>query len=79
MAEMCRKLETEEEKVLPFFSPSLTSDEAEQVVNVEGEQPFEELSKVIKYILYMFVHLTPSCFIGTTPIFKFGEFLEALQ
>lgn len=50
MAEMCRKLETEEEKVLPFFSPSLTVEEVEQVAHIEGEQPFEELSKVIIHI-----------------------------
>ncbi len=46
MAEMCRKLETEEEKVLPFFARSLTSDEEEQVKSVESEEPFEDLTKV---------------------------------
>ena len=46
MAEMCRKLETEEEKVLPFFARSLTSDEEEQVASVENEETFEDLSRV---------------------------------
>jgi len=31
IAEMCRKLETEEEKVLPFYSSSLSSKEEEEV------------------------------------------------
>ena len=43
---MCRKLETEEEKVLPFFSRSLTSDEEEQVESVVNEESREDLSKV---------------------------------
>lgn len=31
IAEMCRKLETEEEKVLPFYASSLTHEEDEDV------------------------------------------------
>lgn len=49
---MCRKLETEEEKVLPFFSRSLTSDEEEQVASVENEESIEELAKVCNATKY---------------------------
>ena len=43
---MCRKLETEEEKVLPFWSGSLTHEEEEQIASVVTEPPTEELTQV---------------------------------
>lgn len=43
---MCRKLETEQEKVLPFYSSSLTEEEEEHVKSTEQEQPTESLAKV---------------------------------
>ena len=46
LAEMCRKLETEEEKVLPFYSTSLSPEEEDQVASVEGEPAFETLAQV---------------------------------
>ena len=46
LAEMCRKLETEEEKVLPFYSSSLSPDEDEQVASVEAEPALETLAQV---------------------------------
>lgn len=46
LSEMCRKLETEEEKVLPFYSSSLSSEEEDQVASVEGEPAFEALAQV---------------------------------
>ena len=46
LAEMCRKLETEEEKVLPLYASSLTPEE-EQVVSTQAEEPCsEELAEV---------------------------------
>ena len=58
LAEMCRKLETEEEKVLPFFSKSLTPEEEEQVASVENEPPSQELSEVGGTIKSVHVHNT---------------------
>ncbi|KAL5016348.1 hypothetical protein ScPMuIL_005937 [Solemya velum] len=46
-AEMCRKLETEEEKVLPFYATSLTQDETEDVDQAVAEQPTEQLVNVM--------------------------------
>ena len=46
LAEMCRKLETEEEKVLPFYSSSLSPEEDEQVASVEAEPALETLAQV---------------------------------
>lgn len=43
---MCRKLETEEEKVLPFYSSSLAAEEEELVADQQAEAPFEPLAKV---------------------------------
>lgn len=46
LAEMCRKLETEQEKVLPFYSSSLSSEECEQVASIEAEPALETLAEV---------------------------------
>ena len=46
LAEMCRKLETEQEKVLPFYSSSLTEEEEIQMNEAEQEEPTERLAKV---------------------------------
>jgi len=46
VAEMCRKLETEEEKVLPFYASSLTTEEQEDVDAAVLEQPSEPLANV---------------------------------
>lgn len=43
---MCRKMETEEEKVLPFYSSSLSTEEEEKAAAVEAEAPSEELAEV---------------------------------
>ena len=43
---MCRKLETEQEKVLPFYVSSLTEEEEEQTRQAEQEEPKENLAKV---------------------------------
>lgn len=46
LSEMCRRLETEEEKVLPFYSSSLTEGEQQEVkeaVKEEASEPLAEL------------------------------------
>lgn len=47
LAEMCRKLETEEEKVLPFYVSSLTSEEIDDVDTAVMEEPAEPLSSIM--------------------------------
>nr|XP_019580235.1 PREDICTED: coiled-coil domain-containing protein 65 [Rhinolophus sinicus] len=47
LAEICRKFETEEEKVLPFYSPTLTPEEQEEIEEIQPEDLTEELAKVI--------------------------------
>lgn len=47
LAEICRKFETEEEKVLPFYSPTLTPEEREEIEEIQPEDLTEELAKVI--------------------------------
>jgi hypothetical protein len=48
-AEMCRKLETEEEKILPFYSSSLTEEEEIEIRKAVYENPSKELANV-KYL-----------------------------
>jgi hypothetical protein len=48
-AEMCRKLETEEEKILPFYSSSLTEEEEIEIRKAVYENPSKELADV-KYL-----------------------------
>lgn len=47
LAEMCRKLETEEEKVLPFYASSLTQEEQDDVQDAVTEPPSEQLASVM--------------------------------
>ncbi|XP_033748636.1 dynein regulatory complex subunit 2-like [Pecten maximus] len=47
VAEMCRKLETEEEKVLPFYATSLTKEEVEDVEAAILEQANEPLVQIM--------------------------------
>merc|ERR1712002_101408 len=47
LSEMCRKLETEEEKVLPFYASSLTAEEQEDVEAAEYETPSEPLCAIM--------------------------------
>lgn len=47
LAEMCRKLETEEEKVLPFYATSLTPEEETQVAAQADEPCSEEIAEII--------------------------------
>lgn len=47
LAEICRKFETEEEKVLPFYSSVLTPMEQEEVERQNPEYLTEELAKVM--------------------------------
>ncbi|XP_074641564.1 dynein regulatory complex subunit 2-like [Tubulanus polymorphus] len=47
LAEMCRRLETEEEKVLPFYATSLTQEEQDDVSAAVKEAPSEPLAEVM--------------------------------
>ncbi|XP_045685737.1 dynein regulatory complex subunit 2 [Phyllostomus hastatus] len=47
LAEICRKFETEEEKVLPFYSSTLTPEEQKEIEETGPEEVTEELAKVI--------------------------------
>lgn len=46
LAEMCRRLESEEEKVLPFYSSSLNWEEQKAVDKLALEKPVESLAQV---------------------------------
>ncbi|KAM4796989.1 dynein regulatory complex subunit 2 [Rhinophrynus dorsalis] len=48
MAEMCRKLETEEEKVLPFYPSSLSAQEREEAERTAMEEPSEQLALLMQ-------------------------------
>ncbi|XP_060244652.1 dynein regulatory complex subunit 2 isoform X2 [Meriones unguiculatus] len=47
LAEICRKFETEEEKVLPFYSSILTPKEQEELEKQNPEELTEELAKLM--------------------------------
>ncbi|VDI16575.1 Hypothetical predicted protein [Mytilus galloprovincialis] len=47
LAEMCRKLETEEEKVLPFYASSLTQEEQDDVQTAMLEKGYEPLAQIM--------------------------------
>lgn len=49
LAEMCRRLETEEEKVLPFYPSSLTEEEKQNARRVLEGVPNELLAKVRRH------------------------------
>ncbi|NXQ73223.1 DRC2 protein, partial [Quiscalus mexicanus] len=48
LAELCRRLETEEEKVLPFYPSSLGELEQQKVCKVLEETASEPLARVMK-------------------------------
>ncbi|PIO28238.1 hypothetical protein AB205_0184720, partial [Aquarana catesbeiana] len=48
LAEMCRKLETEEEKVLPFYPSSLSDAEKEEAEKAIMEKPSEQLALLMQ-------------------------------
>ncbi|NXG56841.1 DRC2 protein, partial [Hemiprocne comata] len=47
LAEMCRRLETEEEKVLPFYPSSLGEREQQDAQQVLEETPEEPLARAV--------------------------------
>ncbi|NXX83530.1 DRC2 protein, partial [Urocolius indicus] len=47
LAEMCRKLESEEEKVLPFYPSSLAEKEQQDAQNVLEQTPTEPLARAL--------------------------------
>ncbi|KAH0629153.1 hypothetical protein JD844_011008 [Phrynosoma platyrhinos] len=48
LAEMCRRLESEEEKVLPFYASSLSWDEQRTADKVAMEKPVEPLAEMMQ-------------------------------
>lgn len=46
LSEMCRKLETEEEKILPFYASSLSEQEENDLKQALLENPGQDLSDV---------------------------------
>ncbi|NXA10266.1 DRC2 protein, partial [Sapayoa aenigma] len=48
LAEMCRRLETEEEKVLPFYPSSLAEGELQDARRVLEETPVEPLARAVQ-------------------------------
>ncbi|NXS12856.1 DRC2 protein, partial [Neodrepanis coruscans] len=48
LAELCRRLETEEEKVLPFYPSSLAEEELQDARRVLEETPVEPLAWVMQ-------------------------------
>uniref|UniRef100_A0A8B9KZV7 Dynein regulatory complex subunit 2 n=1 Tax=Astyanax mexicanus TaxID=7994 RepID=A0A8B9KZV7_ASTMX len=54
LAEMCRKLETEQEKVLPFYISSLSAEELSQERAQAMEPPSEELAQVQRHCRIVF-------------------------
>ncbi|NXJ44465.1 DRC2 protein, partial [Ciconia maguari] len=48
LAEMCRRLETEEEKVLPFYPSSLAEEEQRDARQVLEETPAEPLARAMQ-------------------------------
>ncbi|KAJ8043948.1 Dynein regulatory complex subunit 2 [Holothuria leucospilota] len=47
VSEQCRKMETEDEKVLPFYASSLTPEEQEDVAAAVAEPPSEQMAEVM--------------------------------
>ncbi|NXK00966.1 DRC2 protein, partial [Corythaixoides concolor] len=48
LAEMCRRLETEEEKVLPFYPSSLEEEEQRDARQFLEEMPMEPLARAMR-------------------------------
>ncbi|NXU92516.1 DRC2 protein, partial [Xiphorhynchus elegans] len=48
LAEMCRRLETEEEKVLPFYPSSLAEGELQDARRALEETPVEPLARAVQ-------------------------------
>lgn len=77
-AEMCRKLEAEEEKILPFYASTLSEEERNEVQAAFYEQPFEDLAKVILSLTRVDFHI---CLrrLGYVHIRFIGNVLETFQ
>lgn len=60
---MCRKLETEEEKVLPFYASSLTQEEQDDVAVAMVEFPSTPMAQVrrkqIKVLCWILLFMGP--------------------
>ena len=58
---MCRKLETEEEKIIPFYATSLSEEEESEIKQALLESPGPELSNVIKKLFELRFKRLVSC------------------
>ena len=75
LSEMCRKLETEEEKVLPFYATSLTPEEEEQVASQAEEPCSEELAEVKREKIFVRkcdFNMTPKVFFPSHTVYWSG-------
>ena len=80
LAEMCRKLETEEEKVLPFFTSSFSPEEEEKVTEEMAEKPSEQLAEVKQIIIILPAKYSYHIiFKGYVRVLVLAKLLEALQ
>lgn len=88
VSEQCRKKETEEEKVLPFYASSLTQEEEEDVSAAVAEPPSEQLAEVslpasilllhsLIYLSILFSLPLLSPFSGLHPVKNWGVWLLA--
>ena len=86
-AEMCRKLETEEEKILPFYTTSLTEKEEFEIKQALHENPGQELAEVCFSSARYPTNATycickPTNYFSVSDnerLFEFREFLEKIQ
>lgn len=60
---MCRKLETEEEKILPFYASSLSQEEENEIKQALYESPGTELADVRIKKFYLPLLTTNSFFL----------------
>ena len=79
LSEMCRKLETEAEKVLPFYASSLSPEEDDDVAAAMQEAPSEPLAEVKTTTLLDNLLMYFSCFILHCAHCLSSQWLESLS
>ena len=55
---MCRKLETEEEKVLPFYASTLTEQEEKEIESMVQQEPENELANVRNLVVFVILNVS---------------------
>lgn len=83
---MCRKLETEEEKILPFYASSLSEQEEKEIKQTLYENPSQDLADVNIFFLHLFQNniesgglTTVYCRQGHERLSIVGKLLETIQ